>query len=319
MCRRFDSGLRHHLFFVPPDAQAWASDHSWRHPAAETPQPPRRDGLPNSHAMGYREAVELGVSGKTAMVAASSKGIGFACARALASEGAAVSLCGRNEDSLRRASGELSAEFPRARVLWTQCDVTDPTGLTTWYENTWKQLGPPDILITNTGGPPTGSLEEIDDSKWHAGYEATILTAFRLTNLVTAHMKESGWGRVVHLSSVVAYDPNEMLAISTTLRTGLRALTRLQSDLLAPYGITVNSVLPGHTFTERQTHLARVWSEKTGDSEAKYFEKMSQEIPVRRLAQPHEIADVVAFLCSERACYVTGESILVDGGLARSM
>lgn len=269
--------------------------------------------------MGYLWVVDLGVSGRTAMVAASSKGIGLACARALLLEGAAVSLCGRNEDSLRRAADELSSDCPQARILWTRCDVTDPSALSKWHEATCENLGVPDILITNTGGPPTGVLNEIDDSKWHAGFEATLLAAVRLTNLVADGMKRSGWGRIVHISSVVAFDPNEMLAISTTLRMGLRALTRLQSDLLAPHGITVNSVLPGHTHTDRQMHLARVWSEKTGDSHASYFEKMSREIPARRLAQPHEISDVVAFLCSDRASYVTGESILVDGGLARSM
>jgi len=257
--------------------------------------------------------MDFGLEGKVAMVAAASKGIGLAIATALAAEGCRVSICARNEDILEEAAGHISEET-RSYVV----DVSSAEDLEWWVEQTQQDLGPIDILVTNTGGPPAGSLDAVTDEQWQSGFDSTLLNIIRLTRLVQADMKASQWGRIVHITSLVAKEPNRLLPISSTLRAGITALTRLQATELASFGITVNGVLPGHTLTDRQRHLADLRAEREGLTQDEALSKQGSEIPVGRLARPEEIAAVVAFLCSQPAAYVTGESILVDGGLTRA-
>lgn len=261
--------------------------------------------------------MDFGISGKVALVAAASRGIGFAVAQSLLREGCKVSICGRTEESVSKARADLAAEFDARDVRAFRCDVRNREQLQEWVSASRAEFGHIEILITNTGGPPAGSLDEITEEQWEAGFQSTILNVIRLSELAIPDMISGGWGRVVHLTSVAAMQPNDLLPISTTLRCGLRGLTRLQSNLYAQHSITVNSVLPGHTLTERQTHLAQVWGGRTGKPIKEYFEQMASEIPVGRLAQPSEIGDVVAFLCSVQASYITGVSLLVDGGVAK--
>lgn len=253
--------------------------------------------------------MNLGISGKVAMVAASSKGIGLAIAQALHAEGCRLSLCARSMDSLDAACLSLGG------ATGFVCDVSDRESIESWFRSTVNELGSPDILVTNTGGPPAGPWESITDEQWRQGFESTLLNVVRLVRLASEPMKANGWGRIVHLTSIVAKQPHALLPISSTLRAGLMGLTRLQATSLAEHGITVNSVLPGHTLTDRQVQLARVRSEREGISEQQALEEQARLIPMRRLANPEEIASTVAFLCSEKASYVTGVNLLVDGGL----
>jgi len=246
------------------------------------------------------------------MVAAASKGIGKAIARALAQEGATVSICARNEEVLEAAAGEIG-EDTRSYVV----DVTSGDDLAWWYEQTTADLGAPSILVTNTGGPPAGSALDMTDAQWEEGFDSTLLNVVRLVRLATPAMRQEGWGRVVHLTSLVAKEPNPLLPISSTLRAGLCALTRLQATELAPHGITVNGVLPGHTLTDRQLHLAKIQAEKMAISPEEALAKTAATVPLGRIAQPEEIAAAVAFLCSQPAGYITGVNLLVDGGLTR--
>jgi 3-oxoacyl-[acyl-carrier protein] reductase len=154
------------------------------------------------------------------------------------------------------------------------------------------------------------------DEQWQLGFETTLMNVVRMVRHVTPGMKERHWGRIIHVTSVVAKQPDEILPISTTLRSGLRALTRMQSTELAPHGITVNSVLPGHTLTDRQTHLAEVRAAKSGRTPAEELEIQGGKVPVGRLGRPDEIAAAAAFLCSERASYISGVNLLVDGGIS---
>lgn len=256
--------------------------------------------------------MDLGLKGKVAMVAAASKGIGLAIAQVLAEEGCHVSICGRTEETLEHAAA-LIHEDARTYVV----DVTNADDLAWWVEQTRHDLGSPSILVTNTGGPPAGLLSDMTDEQWAAGFESTLMNVVRLTRLVLPEMQAAGWGRIVHLTSLVAKEPSRMLPISSTLRGGLVNLTRLQALEAAPHGVTVNAVLPGHTMTDRQTHLASLRAEREGISVEEALAKQGAEVPLGRLADPREIADAVAFLCSSRASYITGTSLLADGGLVR--
>ena len=258
--------------------------------------------------------MDLGLTGKVALVAAASKGIGLAIARELTAEGCRVSICARSEETLEAAAALIGPET-RSYVV----DVANSEDLAWWVEQTRADLGPVDILVTNTGGPPAGALDAMTDEQWQAGFDGTLLNIVRLVRLVQPDMKSGGWGRIVHLTSLVAKEPSTMLPISSTLRSGIMGLTRVQATELASYGITVNGVLPGHTLTDRQRHLADIRAERENISSEAALEKQGSDVPIGRLAQPEEIAAAVAFLCSQRASYVTGTSLLVDGGYTKGL
>lgn len=258
--------------------------------------------------------MELGIEGKVAMVAAASKGIGLAIAQALAAEGALVSICGRDEANLEQASA-LVGEETRSYVV----DVANADDLAWWAEQTRSDLGTPSILVTNTGGPPAGALDTMTDEQWQAGFESTLLNVTRLVGLLTDDLVSEPGSRIVHVTSYVAREPSTLLPISSTLRAGIVALTRLQALQFAEVGTTVNAVLPGSTLTDRQRHLAEVRAQKEGISVEQAMTLQTQDIPMKRMADPAEIASVVAFLCGTGSSYITGQSIVVDGGLARGI
>jgi 3-oxoacyl-[acyl-carrier protein] reductase len=258
--------------------------------------------------------MDLGVSGKIAMVAAASKGIGLATAKALYAEGCHVSICARTEDTLEAAAAEVGEEV-RSYVV----DVSDAEDLAWWVQQTHQDLGPIDILVTNTGGPPAGELSTLEDAQWQQGVDGTLMNIVRLVRMVAPDMEASGWGRIVHITSLVAKEPNPVLPISSTLRAGIMALTRLQAAELGPSGVTVNGVLPGHTLTDRQRHLLEIRADREGISVDEALVLQAEKIALKRLAAPHEIGEAIAFLCSERASYITGTSLLVDGGATHGL
>lgn len=257
--------------------------------------------------------MDLGLKGKVAMVAAASKGIGLAAARALSEEGALVSICSRSQENLDAALLTL----PNAKGY--VCDVSDPAQLEAWYESTRADLGAPSVLVTNTGGPPAGSLAAMTDEQWRAGFESTLMNVVRLVRLASPAMLDARWGRIVHVTSLVAKEPSPLLPISSTLRAGLMAMTRLQALEFAAFGVTVNSVLPGHTLTDRQYQLAAVRAERLGVTPDEALQMQAEEVPMKRLGKPDEIGAAIAFLCSEPAGYITGVNLLVDGGLVKGL
>lgn len=248
------------------------------------------------------------------MVAAASKGIGKACAKLLAEEGCQVSICGRTEETLEEAAAEIG-DMVRSYVV----DVANPDDLNWWIEQTRQDLGPVDILVTNTGGPPAGPWTDMTDDHWFEGVNSTLMNVIRLTRIIAPEMESRGWGRIVHITSLVAKEPGELLPISSTLRSGLNALTKLQGVKLAANGVTVNAVLPGHTLTERQTHLAEVTAQREGMTVAEAMERQSKKMPTGRMADPSEIAAAVVFLCSKQASYINGISLLVDGAFTKAL
>lgn len=256
--------------------------------------------------------MDFGLNGKVAMVAASSKGIGFAIAQSLAEEGCKVSMCARGEEALEYAEGQIEQET-RSYVV----DLSKEDELTWWFEQTNADLGPVDILVTNTGGPPAGRFTEMSDEQWKQGIDGTLMNVVRLVRLASPGMAERNWGRIVHLTSLVAKEPSPLLPISSTIRAGLTALTRLQSTELAPNGVTVNAVLPGHTLTDRQLHLAEIRAAEEAIDVQEALRRQAETVPMKRLGKPEEIAAAVTFLCSIQASYISGVNLLVDGGIVR--
>lgn len=262
--------------------------------------------------------MDFGIESKVAMVAAGSKGLGLATAIALAKEGVKVSLCARGRDGLDAAVAELAKAAPKAKVLAVECDVTQPAQLAQWHQRTVNELGPVDILVTNTGGPPAGKFVELDEAKWRDGVELTLMNVVRMCQAVIPSMQQRKWGRIVHITSFVAKQPLELLTVSSTLRAGLSGLTKTLATQLAPDGITVNALLPGHVLTDRQRHLNEVRAKaRNSTAEAMQAEQI-KAIPAGRFGKPEEIGETIAFLCSERAAYLTGVSLQVDGGVVSS-
>jgi 3-oxoacyl-[acyl-carrier protein] reductase len=257
--------------------------------------------------------MDLGVRGRTAMVAAGSKGLGRAIATALVREGARVSICargagplGETEQALRAAGGE---------VLALPIDVTQPDELARWHRATVERFGDPALVVTSTGGPPTGLFEELSEEAWRTGIDGTLMNVVRLSRLVLPAMRAAKYGRIVHLTSFVAKQPMSILTISSTLRAGLSALTKTMASQVAADGITVNAVLPGHFLTDRQIHLNELRAKQHGTTRAAWEAQVVASIPAQRFGQPEELADTVAFLLSERAAYINGASLQIDGGL----
>ncbi len=259
--------------------------------------------------------MDLGLSNKVAMVAAASKGLGRACALSLAQEGCRVSICARTEADLEAARDEISVYGEAMAVV---ADVSSKDDLEKWRRETVEQLGEVDILVTNTGGPPVRRFMDLTEEQWMAGIESTLMNVVRLTHLVVPGMQRKGWGRIIHLTSLVAKQPVDELTISSTIRAGLSGLTKTLANQFGPDNITVNAILTGHILTDRQYALADVRVREHGVTHEQYFAQAAAEIPLRRLGEPREIGDVVAFLASDRAGYITGVSLQVDGGIIRS-
>jgi 3-oxoacyl-[acyl-carrier protein] reductase len=227
--------------------------------------------------------MELGLQNRVAMIAAASKGLGKASALALAKEGCKLSLCARSLDSLQEAKRELlAAGCPEADILVQTADVSQAKDLEAWVKTTKQTFEKIDILITNTGGPKAARFESLLEEDWRQGIESTLMNVIRLCQMVIPEMIANQWGRILHITSFVAKEPEEDLTISSTLRAGISALTRTLARQLGPHQITVNAVLPGHTMTDRQLHLAELRSKAQGITQGEYFQRAALQIPPHR-------------------------------------
>jgi 3-oxoacyl-[acyl-carrier protein] reductase len=198
-------------------------------------------------------------------------------------------------------------------------NVAIASDIENWYQETIKAFGQVDIMVTNTGGPPVARFMDLSESQWNAGVESTLMNVVRMSKLVIPGMRAQRWGRLIHLTSLVAKQPIDELTISSTLRSGLSGLTKTMANQLGQDNITVNAILMGNILTDRQYDLANARVKERGITLEEYFTEVSAAIPLRRLGEPREVGEVVAFLASERASYVSGVSLQVDGGLIKGI
>lgn len=262
--------------------------------------------------------MDLGLKGKVAAVAAASRGLGRATARALAAEGASVALCGRDEARIREASEAIAGETG-ARTLAVVADVGRAADCRAFVEKAAEAFGRLDILVTNTGGPKPGGFEGVGDDDWEQAFAVTLKNVVHLVRAAVPHMRKNRWGRIVNVASLSAKQPVDGLVLSNAFRPAIVGLAKTLANELGRDGILVNNVCPGYTRTDRLDELAHVRAKAAGTTPEKILEGLAQAVPLGRVAEPEELAAVVAFLCSERASYVTGATIPVDGGATRGL
>lgn len=262
--------------------------------------------------------MDLGIKGKVAFVAAASRGLGRAVAEELAAEGASLVLCARTAENLKTASEQIT-QNSGVSVLPVVADVSIVEDVIRAIRAGIEKFGRIDILITNAGGPPAGQFENLTREMWEAATLLTLTSVLELTRAVLPGMKERRWGRILNITSITVKQPVDNLMLSNSLRAAVTGFARTLANEVATYGITVNNILPGYTQTERVEKLAQSTAAKEGISSTEARSKWETEIPMQRLGEPREFAALAAFLVSERASYITGTSIPVDGGWIRSL
>ena len=262
--------------------------------------------------------MNLGIAGKTAIVAAASRGIGKAVALGLAKEGVNLVICARNEEGLRNTAHEIESSSS-VKVLPIVADLKKGSEVKSLIEETVDRFGWIDILITNSGGPPSGPSLSFSDQDWEYAMILTLLSTVRLCRETIPIMRRQGWGRIVNLVSVAAKQPLQDMILSNSLRAAVLGLAKTLSQEVAADNITVNSICPGWILTDRLRSVVH----KLAESEHKTFENMladiTADIPMRRCGKPEEVANLAIFLASERASYITGATIQIDGGLVKGL
>jgi 3-oxoacyl-[acyl-carrier protein] reductase len=257
--------------------------------------------------------MDLGLEGKVAIVTASSKGLGKACALGLSREGAKVVICARNETELERAKDEIKNNSNND-VLAVKADVTNLNDIKNLVEETIKNFGTVHILVTNAGGPPAGYFENFTDDDWENAFKLNFMSTVRLIREVLPFMKRQKWGRIINITSVTVKQPIDNLILSNSIRMSVVGLAKTLALQLAKYNILVNNVAPGYTLTDRVKFVIEQNAKSSGRSFEEVKNELAKDIPLGRLAEPEELANLVVFLASEKASYITGATIPVDGG-----
>jgi 3-oxoacyl-[acyl-carrier protein] reductase len=265
--------------------------------------------------------MDLALRGRVAIVCAASRGLGKATAASLALEGAHVVLSSRDAATLDSAAAEVraGAADPSVRVLPVRTDLTSPEQIRALVARTMQEFGRVDILVTNAGGPPVAAFPDLDDGAWERGVGLTLMSVIRCIREVLPIMRERHWGRIVNITSISARQPINDLIVSSTLRPGILGLAKVLANQEAGNGILVNNVTPGYILTDRQREIGQARSAGRGIPYEEYMRDLVRDVPAGRLGTPAELADVVVFLCSERAGYVNGATISVDGGMAKGL
>jgi 3-oxoacyl-[acyl-carrier protein] reductase len=262
--------------------------------------------------------MDLGLNDRVAIVAASSRGLGKACALELAREGATVVVCARDAECLAATAAEIQA-VSSVEALPIPTDLTDATQIEHLVGETLRCFGRIDVLVTNNGGPPAGGFGDFDDQAWFAAHQLTLMSAVRLIRAVLPTMRAQHWGRIINITSISVKQPIDNLLLSNVYRPGVVGLAKTLSAQVAADGITVNNVAPGYTRTDRVLELAGARAAEQGKPVDEVLDETSAGSPMQRMGEPEELAALVAFLASERAGYITGTTIQVDGGSFRGL
>jgi 3-oxoacyl-[acyl-carrier protein] reductase len=266
-----------------------------------------------------RVTMDLGVRDRVAIVSAASQGLGKAAATVLAREGARVAICSRNKERIEAAAGEIRAAVEGAVIVPLVADVTRPDQILALVSSTLAAFQRIDILVTNAGGPPAGAFLALTDADWERGMSLSLFSTIRLIRAVVPEMQKRKWGRIINITSLSVKQPITDLIVSSTIRPGVLGLSKVLSQQLGADGILINTVAPGYFLTARQRDISVARANAKGVSLESYLQELSAEVPLQRLGEPEELANVIAFLASERASYVTGTVVAVDGGTIRGL
>ncbi len=258
--------------------------------------------------------LDLGIQGRTALVTAASRGIGRACAFNLAREGANVVICARGEEDLHHTANAIASETG-ASVLSQTADVTSSEDIERLVAAAKDRFGPIDILVAIGGSPRRGSFLEVNETQYLEAFEMTVMMLVRLVAIILPDMRRRAWGRIVTVQARSVREPIPDLALSNATRPGAAGLIKHLSNEFARDGVLLNCVLPGRIITDRLREAA----ERSSESPERFFKSQAAELPIGRLGEAQEVADAVAYLCSDRASYITGVSLAVDGGLIHSI
>ena len=261
--------------------------------------------------------MDLGLDGKIALVCGASQGIGYAAAEDFAREGASLAICSRNSTAISAAAAKLAPLG--ATVLSFAADLSTEEGIKTAVARTTERFGRVDVLVTNTGGPPVGPPMGADWTAWTRASELLLRSAVELTRAFVPGMRERKWGRVIGITSRAVKQPVAGLVLSNSLRAAVTGYFRTLADEVAVDGVTVNTVLPGFTDTERLRSLADSTAKQQGTTREAVYDRYRADTPSHRLGTSEEVSAVIAFLASSRAAFITGQAILVDGGSVRSL
>ena len=262
--------------------------------------------------------MDLGLKDRVAIVAASSQGLGKAVALGLAREGAKLALCARTESILNAAADEIRRETG-AGVMARALDVTNHEQVRRFVAETVEEYGRLDICVANAGGPPSKTFAETTVEDWQAAANLNLMSTVYFARETLPVMQQRCWGRFIAITSVTVKQPVEGLILSNAVRAGVSGLVKTLSNEYGPYNVLVNNVCPGYTATARLMELARTLARKQGVDPREIEDRWARQAPLGRVGQPEEFASLVVFLASERASYITGVSIAVDGGLVKGI
>ncbi|MFK3960134.1 SDR family oxidoreductase [Guptibacillus hwajinpoensis] len=263
--------------------------------------------------------MDLNLEGKTVVVTAASKGLGKASALAFAKEGARVILSSRSEDELKKACEEVIEETGNDQITFRVCDVTEVDEINRLMTFAAETNGTVDVLINNAGGPPAGRFEDFSDDDWQNAFELNLLSFVRTSRAAIPYMKEKGWGRIVNIASSSIKQSLDNLILSNTFRAGIVGLAKSLSQEYAEHNILVNTVGPGRIGTDRVEQLDQFKADQLGMDVTDLKGQVEKSIPMKRYGEPDEFAKTVVFLGSGANTYMTGQSLVVDGGLVKAL
>jgi 3-oxoacyl-[acyl-carrier protein] reductase len=262
--------------------------------------------------------MDLGLKNRVAVVAASSQGIGRTTAEAFAAEGCRVAMCARNPQTLQAAADKIRKEHG-VEVLAEAFDVTDAAAVGRFVAAVAEKFGTVDICVTNAGGPPAKGFLSASLEEWQRALELNFLSTVYFAHEVIPHMQRQRWGRIITLTSITTKQPVADLVLSNAVRAAVVGLVKSLANEFGKDGILVNNVGPGFTATDRLKELAKTRAVATGKTEQDLFDGWAADAPLKRLGQPREVAETIVWLASERASYITGQTLLVDGGIYKGL